>query len=456
MTTRQPSPPGRTAAPPPPEERPRLDRPNLADGLAAGTAARVLAMRLVMLGVLGVSASLSDGVLHAGSHWFILGGYAVSSLWIAATVRRRNSARLAWIATLLDAGLAAYIVLEYMMAASEFADEPGTLVSRLPAFLLLLESGLTLRPRHTAVFAALVAGVWSGALGLGLLDPRLGLPPAGPQVFGLLSFLVASTFVIEGAFRLRRGFAAMLRLEHERATLARFVPAGIDLVRRDGPTALQPRHACLLALDIRGFSALTRAWGEARVLDWLLAVRALAHAAVTQHGGLVDKYVGDGVLAQFVDGTPAEQAAAALACVREIEARMDRMNEARRRRDLPPLALTASLHAGEVLVGVLDDGLRAEFTVLGPAMNALARVEARAKRENLSVAVSKRVMRLLGPAAPAGHRLPRRPGEEDCPDLYGLEPVSLADPPADPSAASSADPLADPLADPSSVPTAVS
>ena len=35
-----------------------------------------------------------------------------------------------------------------------------------------------------------------------------------------------------------------------------------DLVRRDGPTALQPRHACLLALDIRGFSSLTRRWGE--------------------------------------------------------------------------------------------------------------------------------------------------------------------------------------------------
>ncbi|TNC12269.1 adenylate/guanylate cyclase domain-containing protein [Methylobacterium terricola] len=431
MTTRQPSPPGRTTAP-----RRAGDRPHLADGLAAGTAVRVLAMRLVMLGVLAVSAFLSDGVLHAGSHWFILGGYAVSSLWIAATVRRRNSARLAWIATLLDAGLAAYIVLEFMMAASDGADEPGTMASRLPAFLLLLESGLTLRPRHTVVFAALVAGVWSGALGLGLLNPHLGLPPAGPQVFGLLSFVVAAAFVIEGAFRLRRGFAAMLRLEHERATLARFVPAGIDLVRRDGATVLQPRHACLLALDIRGFSALTRRWGEARVLDWLLAVRALAHAAVTEHGGLVDKYVGDGILAQFVDGTPAGQAAAALACVREIEARMERMNEARRRQDLPPLALTASLHAGEVLVGVLDDGLRAEFTVLGPAMNALARVEARAKRENLAVAASKRVMRLLGPDAPPARRLPRRPGEEDCPDLFGLEPVLMAQPSPVPTAVS--------------------
>ncbi|MEE8626768.1 MULTISPECIES: adenylate/guanylate cyclase domain-containing protein [Methylobacterium] len=432
MTTPDRTPPDRGAALQPGRPRPAVPRPaadesGLAAGLAAGTATRMLAMRLAMLGVLAVSAHLSDGVLHAGSHWFILGGYAVSSLWLAATARRRGGARLAWIATLLDAALAAYIVLEHMVAAAEVADEPGTMASRLPAFLLLLESGLTLRPRHTAVFAAIVAGVWSGALGLGLLDPHLGLPPAA-NVFGLLSFLVAAAFVIEGALRLRRGVATMLRLEHERATLARFVPAGIDLVRRDGPTALQPRHACLLALDIRGFSALTRRWGEARVLDWLLAVRALAHAAVTERGGLVDKYVGDGVLAQFVDGAPAEQAAAALACVREIEARMHAMNEARRREGLPALALTAAVHAGEVLVGVLDDGWRAEFTVLGPAMNALARVEARAKRENLAVAVSKRVMRLLGPDAPAGRRLPRRPGEEDCPDLFGLDPLPVGAP----------------------------
>lgn len=431
MSRRHPSPSDRGGAP-----RLAEYEPNLAEGLAAGTATRVLAMRLVMLLVLAVSAHLSDGVLHAGSHWFILGGYAASSLWLAVTARRRNSGRLAWIATLLDGALAAYIVLEYMMAAAEAADEPGTLASRLPAFLLLLESGLTLRPRHTVVFAALVAGVWSGALGLGLLDPGLGLPPAAPHVFGLLSFLVASAFVIEGSLRLRRGFATMLRLEHERATLARFVPAGIDLVRHDGPTALRPRHACLLALDIRGFSALTRCWGEARVLDWLLGVRALAHTAVTDHGGLVDKYVGDGVLAQFVGGAPAEQAAAALACVQEIEARMHRMNEARRQEGLPCLALTASLHAGEVLVGVLDDGLRAEFTVLGPAMNALARVEARAKRENLSVAVSKRVMRLLGPAAPPARRLPRRPGEEDCPDLFGLDPAPSPAPLPVPASAS--------------------
>ena len=117
MSRRHPIPPDRGAAP-----HPAGDENGLAAGLAAGTATRVLAMRLVMLGVLAVSAHLSDGVLHAGSHWFILGGYAASSLWLAATARRRGGGRLAWITTLLDAALAAYIVLEYMMAAAEAAD----------------------------------------------------------------------------------------------------------------------------------------------------------------------------------------------------------------------------------------------------------------------------------------------------------------------------------------------
>ncbi|GJD53389.1 hypothetical protein OPKNFCMD_6164 [Methylobacterium crusticola] len=394
----------------------------LAAAVAAGTGPRALLMRLAMFLVLLVAAQISDGSLHAGSHWFILAGYAASSVWVGLTARRRHGERLAWIATLLDAALAVYVVLEYMMAAADGPGQSAEVVSRLPAFLLLLESGLTLRLRHTIVFAALVTGIWAAVLAAGIAAGSPALAPSvGPQVFGLLSFVVASGFVIEGVARLRGTLEAMLRLEHERAALARFVPAGIDLVGPDGGGALHSRHACLLALDIRGFSALTRAFGETEVVGWLLAVRALCHAAVTAHGGLVDKYVGDGVLAQFIAGPPGAQAAAALACTREVQGRLRAMNRARRRAGLPALGLTASLHAGEVLVGVFDDGQRAEFTVLGPAMNALARIERRAKQEDLAIAVSKRFLRLLGPGAPPARRVPRHPGEEDCPDLFGLE-----------------------------------
>ncbi|TXM87240.1 adenylate/guanylate cyclase domain-containing protein, partial [Methylobacterium sp. WL103] len=69
-----------------------------------------------------------------------------------------------------------------------------------------------------------------------------------------------------------------------------------------------------------------------------------------------------------------------------------------------PLRVVVALHAGDLLVGVFDDGLRAEYTVLGPAMNTLARLETRAKAADLDIAASEDFLRLLGPALPDGAR----------------------------------------------------
>ncbi|WP_050783396.1 adenylate/guanylate cyclase domain-containing protein [Methylobacterium nodulans] len=411
----------------------RRTRETLASVLAAGNRRRVLALRLVIFLLLLVAAQIHDGALHAGSHWFILGGYAASSVWLILAERRRDGGRLSWISTLLDAALAAYVVIEHMMAGTKGPSDAGDMVSWLPAFLLLLQTGLTLRIAQTAVFAGLVSGAWGLVLALGVVWPDLA--PFAPalrlshQTFGLLAFSAAGLFVIDGVARLRRALGEALRLEQERAQLARFVPAGIDLVTPDGHTPLRFRNAALLALDIRGFSSLTRFWGGSAVAGWLLDIRATAQGAISRQGGIVDKYIGDGVLALFLDGSPEAQARAALACAREIRRRVSEDNRRRVEQGLPALHVTAALHTGEVLVGVFDDGHRAEFTVLGPAMNALARIERRAKRENLDLAVSKRFARLLDPAAPPGRRLPRRDGEDDCPDVVALDPApGQADP----------------------------
>ena len=78
-----------------------------------------------------------------------------------------------------------------------------------------------------------------------------------------------------------------------------------------------------------------------------------------------------------------------------------------------------ALHAGEVLVGVFDDGHRAEFTVLGTAMNRLARIEARAKAANLTLAGSYDLVRLLSPAVHSRLHLADMP-PSDCPDTRDM------------------------------------
>ena len=145
--------------------------------------------------------------------------------------------------------------------------------------------------------------------------------------------------------------------------------------------------------------------------------RRQVHDAVSRHGGIVDKYLGNGVLAVFLDGTPEQQATQA------IDAALDVLNRLGSDHAPEKLRVTATLHRGLVLAGVFDDGRRAEFTVLGPAMNALSRMERRSKDADLDLVASKRFLRLL----PTGRtsRLDMRPvsrraDSNELPDIFAV------------------------------------
>ncbi|MCJ2044499.1 adenylate/guanylate cyclase domain-containing protein [Methylobacterium sp. J-078] len=420
---------------------PSRRRPNAGDStvlnrLQLASGRRSLVLHLVIVLVLLATAQGYDGSNHSIHHWVGLGVYAVVSLGLALADWRaahrdgrteRTNAWLTWSATLLNAGVALFLVVEHILVGAVETEETATAVSRLPAFLLLLQTGLSMRVWHTVVFSGLVSLAWGGTILLAFLEPDHAL--LGPyvtleeEVTGLLTFAAASLVVIDGVRRLRSAVSTALRMERERASLARFVPSRVagELAETGGGLGgVQSRHACLFGLDLRGFSAFSREHSQEEVVRALLDVRALTHVAVTEHGGIVDKYVGDGILAQFIVGRPQAQAEAALTCTRTIATRLERLNAERRGEGRPLLRITMALHAGEVLVGVFDDGHRAEFTVLGTAMNRLARIEARAKAANLTLAGSCDLVRLLSPAVRARLHLADMP-PSDCADTRDMQ-----------------------------------
>ena len=409
---------------------------------------RMLALQALIVVVLLASAQAYDGSIHSLSHWFVLSAYAACSIGLGLAEWRgrrqvdagtgrpegRWAEALTWAATILNAAVAVYVEIEHMTAgAADGFDEAAGAVSRLPAFLLLLQTGLTMRVGHTIVFAASVTLAWGAAILFAAFGPSGAI--LGPHVTiggeapALLTFVAASLVVIERIRRLRAALSAALRLEHERSLLARFVPGSVSvrLAQEGGFDAVRERHACLFVLDIRGFSALTRERDREEVVRALLDMRALVHACVGENGGIVDKYVGDGVIAHFLVGTPAVQAEGALGASFAILQRLEVMNGERRRLGLPALRVSIALHAGIVLAGVFDDGLRAEFTALGSAMNMLSRLEARAKALDLPLALSEDVVRLLPPDRPALTRVTApdsATGRE--PALYAPAPIAEA------------------------------
>ncbi|MCJ2073949.1 adenylate/guanylate cyclase domain-containing protein [Methylobacterium sp. J-030] len=386
--------------------------------MQAGGGLRLLGLRIVIVLVLLMAAQAYDGSLHALSHWFILALYGLGTAWFG--LRERGGGPLAnaysWAGTGLNAGLAVYVLIEHMLAGGGAGLGADT-VSRLPAFLLLLQTGLSMRVAQTVVFCGLVAACWSAMFLIGLMHPEL-VPNAETfptaQLTGLATFAAAGLLVVDGVIRLRGAVARALRMEHERTLLARFVPdaVALDLSAEGGDSALgiHRRHACLMILDIRGFSRLSGEHPPETMVAALLAVRAAAQAAVAEAGGLVDKYIGDAVLVQFVVGRPDAQARAALACALSLRRRIAALNAARDAEGLFTLRVVVALHAGDLLVGVFDDGVRAEYTVLGPAMNALSRIEAQAKAAELDLAASGDFLDLLGSVLPDGIRAVPVPG----------------------------------------------
>jgi adenylate cyclase len=100
-------------------------------------------------------------------------------------------------------------------------------------------------------------------------------------------------------------------------------------------------------------------------------------AALRPRGGEVLKFLGDGMLASFtfVDATRDETSGRALDAAAEAMRNLDRLNADRARMGKPTAMVDLALHLGEVLYGNVGAVDRLDFTVIGPAVNEVARIE---------------------------------------------------------------------------------
>ena len=364
---------------------------------------RALVPRLGVVVLLLLGALLDYGHGPRTVHWIVLLAYAVVTVVAAAGTCARSARVQAWLplaTTCVDAVIAVYVIAEHVprqVADTHLATESFSL---LPALLFVLQTGMRLQPRLTAVFALLVGAGWISTIAI--LFNTVSFGAEGAHVFvrqavNFAAFMAASGFVFATTVWMRHATTSALRAQEERIILSRFLPAGVasEVVRAGGTASVAERHATLLSVDLRGSSAIARAYPHAVSVGWLLEFRRLIHDAVSVHGGVIDKYVGDGVLALFLGGDQAEQAAKALSAVEAAFRNLATLNDERGHAALPPLRIIAALHCGPVLAGVFDDGRRAEFTVLGPVMNDLSRIERRAKEEDRDVVASADLLRWL-------------------------------------------------------------
>ena len=191
------------------------------------------------------------------------------------------------------------------------------------------------------------------------------------------------------------------------------------LVRRgDGVTLA----AALLYSDLRGFTALADRLPGDQVIDLLNDYFECMAAAIHARGGEILKFVGDAVLAIFpiADDLDRDRAClAALAAAREGLAALDAANERRAAAGRARIDLGLALHTGSVTYGNIGAPDRLDFTVIGPAVNLVTRLE------GLCAPLGQRLLTSARFASPCGVRLVslgfhRLRGIAEAQEVFGL------------------------------------
>jgi adenylate cyclase len=285
---------------------------------------------------------------------------------------------------------------------------------------------------HVALSTALAAVTF---VGVNLL--------AGSFSWAVISFVVgcfiALGLLIGWANTAVSGMFLGLR---RRDNLSRFLPRQVvERVLNSGDGALAPvqREVTILFSDIRDFTSLSESLPPRAVLELLDDYFGHMSQIVMGHGGIVNKFLGDGMLACW--GVPDEDphhAVNAMRAALDMRTKLVELNAWRAQRGEPPLRIGIGLHTGVVAAGMLGGAEQHEYTVIGDAVNLTSRVEGLTKALGEDILVSESTWK-RGEGRFLGERLSeeRVKGRRDSVVVYSLRGRGQA--PARKAAARAAD-----------------
>jgi adenylate cyclase len=201
------------------------------------------------------------------------------------------------------------------------------------------------------------------------------------------------------AVQLRRQFAASIMAATARDRVTNLFgqhvsPQVVARLMAEGTgSGSDIRRVAVMFVDFRSFTAGARDRSPQEVVDRLDGAFAVLVDILDRHGGIVNKFLGDGFLALFGAPLEAHDAAhQAVAAAREMLDANERVNKA----TSWPLRIGIGIHFGEVVAGNIGSPRRKEYTVIGDTVNFAARLEALNKDFNSQFLISQAVHDALG------------------------------------------------------------
>ncbi|HYY57865.1 MAG TPA: adenylate/guanylate cyclase domain-containing protein, partial [Pyrinomonadaceae bacterium] len=232
---------------------------------------------------------------------------------------------------------------------------------------------------RSTICAPLVAesGV-HGALYADRLDPFAAFKPDDLE---LITAVAAQTAVaVENA----RAHERLAREEVARANYSRFLPEYVVKQMLENPESFKLGGAnqtiTVLFADIRGFTRLSEHANPEKVVQLLNKYFSAMTDIIFAHGGTLDKYLGDGLMALF--GAPTatpEDAKNALNAAVAMQRRIIGINEELRAEGFQEIGVGIGLHTGEATVGYIGSERRSEYTAIVDSVNTASRLESNSK-----------------------------------------------------------------------------
>ncbi|HEY3146503.1 MAG TPA: adenylate/guanylate cyclase domain-containing protein [Dongiaceae bacterium] len=209
----------------------------------------------------------------------------------------------------------------------------------------------------------------------------------GAEVDKIITIAAVTTilaFAIHGA---RRMMTQAVTGAQAQENLSRFfAPEIARHISRSGDAisagAGEARDAAILNLDVRGFTKLASMASPQEVMGVLADYQRRMVPIIQRHGGAIDKFLGDGIMATFGATRPlGDYAARAMAALEECMAAAAEWSAEQAGAGRPQLTINGALASGRIIAGAVGDETRLEYTVIGDAVNLSAKLEKHNKVE---------------------------------------------------------------------------
>ncbi|EDX77796.1 hypothetical protein MC7420_3120 [Coleofasciculus chthonoplastes PCC 7420] len=206
--------------------------------------------------------------------------------------------------------------------------------------------------------------------------------PVIPPALALLGAATATTGYIGNFEREERHTVMNLFGRHVTKQIAEAIWRDREQLLKEGRLRGQKMTATVLFSDLKGFSTVAENMSSEVLMAWLNQYMDAMAGTVLDHGGVVDKFIGDAVMAVF--GVPIKRttsaeidqdAIAAVNCALAMAQKLQTLNQEWQRQGYPQTAMRVGIATGDVVTGSLGNAQRLDYTTLGDSVNVAARLE---------------------------------------------------------------------------------